>query len=551
MPEAEVRVGANVQSAEDAFRALAADAQKSLSEIGSEGEKVSARLAVLDKLWDSPARLGKAAALAKLDLENLSQSVEKAGVMTPKLAEAFEKASQKIDSAVSRARQFADTAQDLKEKGDASAKGVESLASRLGSLEGVLGLVKERGGAAGEQIERIGFSMIALNQGVSLAITTFKGLEQAGEALGQKLASVVDRMSALELKAAESSAHLAKIEQATRLAEKGVIEFGGSVAELEKNFDRYRTQIGLATQATGDLAGKLRDPQEVMEKLKTTADDLGDRLSAQFGKSKEAGLDWARANKGLIEDIIKQYKDLGQEAPKALTDAIAAIDRQTKARQQAADADKRFFEENKRLAQEAVAESQKAAEAEVKRYEDAAKAIDAYIASLQALESAQQAASNAATQHQQVVNDLSNAMVANGASGRGLADIHKAMADSITAGQEPVVRMQILQIQLTEATDAAIERLHAQATAFDEVVDKENMLVDYAANILSAYQSGFTDLFTTLEQIDNLIRQLNTMLMQNMGTKFAEEIQKMLDAYKQLRNEVATGLVKKDEKLKY
>lgn len=190
--DVEVKVGANVESAEDAFRALGAEAQQSLAGIGSEGEKVSGRLAALDKLWDSPARLGKAAALAKLDLENLSQSVEKAGRMTPELARHFEDAGKKIDAAAGRARAFGDVAGDLRTKGDLAAKGFEAAASSAGSLEGILGNLKDTGSQGQQKLADMGFAAIGMAAAFKMGYDAGKQLDEGLKSVGVNIAKLFE-----------------------------------------------------------------------------------------------------------------------------------------------------------------------------------------------------------------------------------------------------------------------------------------------------------------------------------------------------------------------
>lgn len=170
--ELKLHVSADTKSARDEFKQLGTEAQKAFNGLGEQGQIAAQRLAALDKAWDSPAKLGKAAALAKLEIDTLSGSLEKAGKLTPELARQFEVAGQKIDLATNRARQFADAAGDLKTKGDAAAKGFEAAAGAATSLEGILGRLKDTGSAFQGKLADIGFGLIGFSQALKLGLQT-------------------------------------------------------------------------------------------------------------------------------------------------------------------------------------------------------------------------------------------------------------------------------------------------------------------------------------------------------------------------------------------
>ena len=110
-----------------------------------------------------------------------------------------------------------------------------------------------------------------------------------------------------------------------------------------------------------------------------------------------------------------------------------------------------------------------------------------------------------------------------------------------------VGQAKVLVLEITAASEEALTALDKLSEKFKDVSEKGR---DYAANLLAAYTSGYTDFFTTLTEVSTRIQELNTLLMLNAGNSFADGIRKALEALIDLRTQLTSGQIKKDEKLK-
>ena len=105
-------------------------------------------------------------------------------------------------------------------------------------------------------------------------------------------------------------------------------------------------------------------------------------------------------------------------------------------------------------------------------------------------------------------------------------------------------QLKIINMQLAEATEAVTKSLLDQVKAFDELNKKQeehNSLMDYAANLLNAYQTGYTDLITSMNRVSETLQQLRAILMHNIGTPFEAKIREWIKAFEDLQKTIAEG----------
>ena len=599
--ELKLHVSADTKSARDEFKALGTEAQKAFNGLGEQGQIAAQKLAALDKAWDSPATLGKAAALAKLELEELANAADRTGKMTPELARQFDIASQKIDLASARARSFADVSGDLKTKGELAAKGIEALASNTGSFEGILGLMNDTGGSAAQTIAKLGFSMVAFNQGLELGKKVLDGYKAA-------LKTAEDAFVAFAQKQADAAARSATMEAASRAVSKGLIEAGKSAGETAEKYKSYVENTLRAAENTDRFAKSL-DGIKVpkgLDEFRDEAIKLNTVLANAWKEGGDRFREYAKENESLLTDIAERYRRNGDTIPEY-------IQRGIKANEEAAKAEERYKKsvedgktamEDKLKGMVSVWEQQQAAikageeivkqeQAGTKSYGEAKKeltelaakyglteeglrklieankdykrvvdefhglpslitdenikAIDGYIAKMNALEAAMRNTNAEAIRHQAIVQDLANVHGQASGNAEELGRVHRAMADSIAAGVEPVARMTITQIELTEATEAQVKALYDQVEAFKAVENQQSKVIDLAAQILSDYQTGQVSIITTLERVAENLRQLYDILGKNMNTPFEAEIRKWIKAFEDLQATLRMGGVQKTE----
>lgn len=453
-------------------------------------------------------------------------------------------------------------------------------------------------------VTKVNQTLELVAKGLDLAKKAIVAIQEASKSAGESFVAFNEKM-------VKQQNEMDKYDAALRAVSKGYIEAGKSIAEMINNYDSYISATQHATQATDKFAESIAGLKvpPTFDQLSKEATAVNTALANAFNEGGDRFKEFANANAAALEEIVKNYERMGHTVPEYIAKAVKANEDLAKSEEkqkQAIEDGKHAMEDKLKGMSEVWTKQQEAIKAgeeiikqekagalgynesknalkEIaaqyglteqglreliranKDYVDGVKEahgigpiiepetlamIDEYIAKLNELESAQRAASDAASQHQQILNDLSNAMVQNGASGRGLADINKAIADSTQAGQEPVVRMQILYLKLTEATEGQIEALKKMGGAMGEVAGDANMLDDYLAQLLTGFTSGMTSAFATIEQLNTTMQQLRELLAKNMGTQFEGEIRRMIAAYTELRDQLMSGSVKKEEKLR-
>jgi hypothetical protein len=111
----------------------------------------------------------------------------------------------------------------------------------------------------------------------------------------------------------------------------------------------------------------------------------------------------------------------------------------------------------------------------------------------------------------------------------------------------------ILMTELMHATQAQTDALERQIATFknlkDTMGESTKALEDYAATMLDAWKSGTMSLIAWNQQMDIAITQLTVLIGKNAGTKFAEDMQKMAAALRELRDSVNTGGVQQTQKI--
>jgi len=573
-------------------------------ETAKDVDALSAALTRMEKASDSPKTLMRAAAAAKIELDEMRDAAERLGQVTPQMAQKFADAEQKINAAAGKARTFADAAGDLATRGNLAAQGMEAMAGRAGSVEGVLGLMKDTGGKTAQVLADIGFSVIAANQALELGKKALDFYKASLKDLENAAVGFQDKMS-------RQQEEMDKYDAALAAVSKGLISAGSSVKEMTSNYDAYIANTQRAA-ATTDLFAKSIDGIKVpksFDEFSTEAVKLNVVMANAFKEGGDRFREFAKENESALNAIAERYRRNGTTIPEYIAKGIKANEDAAKAeaKYQKAVEDGKHAQEDKLKGMVAVFEKQqeviKQGESLLKQEKDGSKTsqettramkelaaqyglteeglrdlikgnedykrsvdeargvgsvispealqiADEYIAKMAQIEAAHQRCAAAASQHRQVLNDLSNAMVQNGASGTGLKDIQEAMADSIAAGHEPVVKMQMLMVKLTEATEGQMKALKDLGGAAGEFAGNVNMMDDYLANLLSGFQSGMTSAFVTIEQINTVLTQFESLLAKNMGTKFEAQIREAIAAYEDLRNRLQMGMVQKEEQLK-
>lgn len=188
----------------------AAGAWNELEKLGEQGKSAASALERLEAAGDSPRALIKNAAAAEIEVNQLRDALDKAAAsgvkFGPEVGAALERAESKIGAAAKRSRELADAAGDLKTRGDQAAKGLESVAGSAGSVEGLLGRLKDTSGAtglslsdisikgktAGETFANLGFGVMAAAGAFTMGYEAGQRINAFLESHGNYLAKAVD-----------------------------------------------------------------------------------------------------------------------------------------------------------------------------------------------------------------------------------------------------------------------------------------------------------------------------------------------------------------------
>ena len=249
---ADARLGISVttdaKQASATFKELAADIKKVGTEsVGvTEGvARVDAAMAKLAKAPDTPKALAAAVAKAKVEIDELRAALDKTPASAEKLKSinaALAQAESAMQRTIVRAGKLKESQEEVAQKMGITAKGAEAMAGKLGSAQGVMGMLADSSSGAAQGVAKLGFAAFAVSEAWKLA-----------KSVGEGLAKAIDEWSARQDVAAKKTedaavAHL-KFENAMRLARQGLIDIGGSQDEFMRRYDEFVAKKGPAGKA--------------------------------------------------------------------------------------------------------------------------------------------------------------------------------------------------------------------------------------------------------------------------------------------------------------
>lgn len=192
-------IGSAAQSAEQKVEKLdqaATETWTALSGLGKEGKAAASALAKLEAAGDSPRSLMRNAALAEVEVQQLRAAIDKAAAsghkFGPEVADSLARAEARIASATTRSGQLRDAMGDLSTRGNVAAKGFEAVAGSAGSLEGMLGQLKDTAGPAGQRMADLGFKTLALGAAFTMGYEAGGKINSFLEQHGNYLAKAID-----------------------------------------------------------------------------------------------------------------------------------------------------------------------------------------------------------------------------------------------------------------------------------------------------------------------------------------------------------------------
>lgn len=438
---------------------------------------------------------------------------------------------------------------DVFEKMGETGTGLSGKIGKLGlafiSLAAVYRESYELGRDIDEGMKKTGLDLSDLGNGIdgvthmaasfALKLSDILPIGEKNKALLRDMAKETDGLSALtEPLNVKMNARI-KAEQAHA---RGLQETDAALKAVVPGYQSYEDRVKSATEQVAAWEARATASSRAGKDWKQ---DVEQNAGAVLALKEELGKLNISADKipQVFNDMAKAAEAYAAAAKNAKegTDGLKISSEEAAAR---AEQERGYFESLTPVYQNIAKAREQAGETEKAAIEWIWREADAYRQLEQAVNAARQAESARA----QKQAEFDQAM-------QGTYETRKAMLDSMT---DTLKTMTITPLEFTQATDAAIDSLVKMADKFAEIDERLGRsaanMVDYAANIRAAYETGLTSMIGVLGQLDEAIQQMMILKMRNAGTAFEEEINRMLDAYLQLRNEIAGGGLKPTQKMK-
>jgi hypothetical protein len=215
------------------------------------------------------------------------------------------------------------------------------------------GAAKKSGEAIGDSVSKNVSSFTKLAEGVGKVTMIFGLAVAAGKALSAGIDAISASMAKADKAAEEAAVRTIKFEAALRLANKGIIDLGGSTEEMLRNYDAYIEKTQRSTTATQEatralaeyqmaldgiaevtkaaaasMAFSIMTPEEAekqLDSIKSLGIGLENALRKAFeGGGEEERAKWAAANEEAVQKVIAAYEKMGKEIPAHLAAVAAA-----------------------------------------------------------------------------------------------------------------------------------------------------------------------------------------------------------------------------------
>lgn len=224
-------------------------------------------------------------------------------------------------------------------------KGLDDAGKKSGGLGGVV----EGADKATQGISKLMAVLGKATAVIGLSVAAYKTIAAAIDAWDKK-------QQAAAKSAEDAAVRTIKFEAALRLANKGIIDLGGSTEEMLRNYDAYIEKTQRSTTATQDATRALaeyqmalaevaeatraasegmsftiispEDADKMLDPIRSLATGLENALKKAFEVGGAAERDaWAAANEAAVQKVIAAYEKAGLEIPEHIR-AFAAARRQ-------------------------------------------------------------------------------------------------------------------------------------------------------------------------------------------------------------------------------
>lgn len=295
-----------------------------LRKLGEEGARAAAAMEKLGRTSDEPTRLGRAAGVAELEVRKLADAMAAAtrsgAKFGPDVAAALDKAQAQIKTATTRTGELRDAMGDVRTRGDLAARSFESAASSAGSLEGMLGKLKDTSGPLGQAIADTGFKVVALGTAFQMGVSEGKKLRGVLTEIGVPLPDLSDKMAGVVM----------RIDELVRGYQKAELVENAAVARAREIVAAKEAQGNAEYKAKQALESAIPGWQMAAEQQGQLRMAINAAAAALEGITKIGG-DWRKeveANQGPLTALAQRIAE-GKVAlstlPQPLADAIAYL----------------------------------------------------------------------------------------------------------------------------------------------------------------------------------------------------------------------------------
>lgn len=260
------------------FKSTVAELGPEFEDLKNEATQAINAVERLSTVADEPQRLGRAAGIAELGFLKTKDAIAKAASegkkFGPEVAAAMQHAEQAISKATLRSGELRDAMGDVRSRGDLAARSFESAAGAAGSLDGLLGKLKDTAGPTGQKFADLGFQVLAVgaafDMGYSLGTKFNTFLEQHGNYLAKAIDGTVNFVTGLKSEEELLRRLPTTLNTVLRAKQQLTEEMGDTLSGLRKEM------------------GGWQDLDAVRQK----AIDQASLISQRYTQLKSAGKDW-------------------------------------------------------------------------------------------------------------------------------------------------------------------------------------------------------------------------------------------------------------------
>jgi hypothetical protein len=335
-------LGAAGKTAGDGIASGAKPAAAALTEVEAAEVKLEAALKRLENA-NGPRALTKASRDATLAMMEYRDTATGAGVATDVMGAKVDGAKTQLVGAAGKVTLMKEEMAAMTSRGQFAAEGFESLGNKLGSVDGVLQLVKKNFGETGKSLAEFGMGAMAVAAGLMLADKAAQGVVTGAKAVGDAYVDMVRRQT-------DSINASVLAVNAQKAMAAGLKDVNGNLITTVGQYASYIAETQHGAQVTDQFAksANFKVPESLND-LAKQAQNYGTLASNAYEDAKKAALAsgasmveankagevavtrLALANKSSLDSIAAGYRETGTSVDVSIQAGLTAIEKWDKA----------------------------------------------------------------------------------------------------------------------------------------------------------------------------------------------------------------------------